>query len=163
MKYSQPEPDALALFAKTDLVFGGVGLTFLLLGLGWGAWCLSWNSGSAVVTGKVVRMVRVDPGQGRGSKPQAEYQVEGQTYQITSVISANPPAYAVGASVTIRFRPQAPSEAVIDSLVDRWLFPLAFTAFGFVFTAVGSRALLRKARGNSSSVQEPATDLALGS
>ena len=146
MNDRQTRLNALKLFATGDLIFGGVGLLFLTIGLGWLGWNVVWNSGTATVTGKVVRLVGMDAGRGRGrgSMPVAEYEVEGRKHEVSGLMSTSPPAHAVGDSVTIRYRVASPAEAVLATFVNRWLRPAGFTVFGIISTLIGGRTLFRR-------------------
>jgi len=57
--------------------------------------------------------------------------------QFQSTVSSSPPAWQVGEPVKVRFDPNDPSQAVIDSFSERWLVPLLLGLFGGVFAFIG--------------------------
>lgn len=55
---------------------------------------------------------------------------KGQTHDVASSMGTNPASHSVGEAVTVRYLPDHPQEAVIDSWVSLWLFPAIFIGVG---------------------------------
>lgn len=122
-------PDALRL---VGLIFLGIGSLFAAVGIGMGLWTYA-AAGDAVTEGTVVRLV----GGGRSTKPVVQYEVGGQTFEVTSSVGTSPPAYAIGEKVPILYPHDRPGEGMIDSFVERRLFPLIFGGGGSLFALIG--------------------------
>jgi len=107
---------------------------------------VSWRSLQFLVQegsraeGRVVRMLS----DGGSSKPVVMYVVNGQEYELIGTIGTKPPAFHVGEVVTVIYRADDPSYAVIDAFVERWLFPLIFGGIGVVLGSIGLVILLFK-------------------
>ena len=114
-------------------VFGGVGLFFLTK-------ALSFSHDSAHVEGTVVRLERSGD---KGSRlPVVRYEVDGKSHELRGdIASGSPPA--VHSKVSIIYKTADPSQAQIDSFVQRWLFPLIFGGVGGLVTLVGLVVFLR--------------------
>jgi len=134
---SQPPLFLGVIFALVGTVFAGVGI-------GMGVWWTVWAVGARRTEGTVVSMVA--SGDEGGMAPVVSYQVAGKTYEHRSKFSSSPPAYSVGNKVSILYRPENPSEAGIDSLFDRWLFPVCFGGVGSLFAAIGWGIIIRSRR-----------------
>jgi hypothetical protein len=65
-----------------------------------------------------------DPELGRRYTSVVEYEVNGRTYSDEVGEPSIPAEYEVGETVTVRYSPDAPGAAEVDSLIDRWLFPV---------------------------------------
>lgn len=71
-------------------------------------------------------------------KPVVEFRTrEGQRIRIEGGISASPTPYRVGERIGVFYDPADPSEALIDSFLERWFLSLLFGGFATVFTLVG--------------------------
>lgn len=62
---------------------------------------------------------------------------DGRLRQFGSKVSSNPPAYAKGERVTVIYDPADPSDAMIDSFRERYLFSLVMGIFGTVMALFG--------------------------
>jgi hypothetical protein len=115
-------------------LFGLIGAVVLLLGLGFGGWYVYRAIGMQATNGRVVNWESdVD---GDQSFTVAEYQVNGQTFRAKGMVAFSPPAHSIGDSVRILYRPDRPADSMIDSFVERWLFPLGSCFVGSVFIAI---------------------------
>ncbi len=56
--------------------------------------------------------------------PVVDFTVRGQIYTFEGDNASYPPAYEVGEQVEIRYDPTNPNTAQIDSLFERWIFPI---------------------------------------
>lgn len=106
---------------------------------------VSWRSlqllqGGQKADGVVVSM-RHD---GDSSKPVVKYSVDGKEYEVVGTISTKPPSLHVGEQVQVVYRPGDPTYAVIDSFVERWLFPLIFGGIGLLLGSIGLLILVAK-------------------
>jgi hypothetical protein len=84
-------------------------------------------------TGKIVDL------QG-GRFPVARFYVDGQKYLVTSSYTNRSGIYNVGDTVNVRYFPDDPNQAVMDSLLQYYLYPILLAGAGsvFVLIAVGS-------------------------
>jgi len=118
--------------------FGGIIMAFIgsiFFGVGI---LTSWPSiqlldGSARAEGVVVRMI----GGGKGSKPVVRFFAGGKPFEIEGKISSSPPAFRTGERVEVIYRIADPELAIINSFVERWLFPVIFGGIGLVLSLVG--------------------------
>ncbi len=78
--------------------------------------------------------------------PVVKFSHEGEVFQFTSPVSANPPAYEVGDAVEILLDPLNPEAAKINGFLFLWLFPLVFGVIGFTFILSWGLALKYKER-----------------
>jgi hypothetical protein len=76
---------------------------------------------------------RADPGEERCSDgesewtctlPVVDFKVSDQVYTFEGSTASYPPAYEVGEQVGVRYDPTNPNAAQIDSLFERWVFPV---------------------------------------
>lgn len=120
------------------LMIGGI-FTAAGTAAGWRSLQFLVQEGSRA-EGRVVRMLSDDG----SSKPVVMYTVAGQEYELIGTIGTSPPAFRVGEVVTVIYRPNEPSYAVIDSFVERWLFALIFGGIGVLLGSIGLLILLFK-------------------
>ena len=84
-----------------------------------------------------------------GRFPVASFHVHGQKYRVTSSYTNRSRIYDVGDTVYVRYFPDDPSQAVMDSFLQYYLGPTLLAVFGsvFVLIAVGSGIYIaRKAK-----------------
>lgn len=62
--------------------------------------------------------------------------------EFQSSVGSSPPAFRVGEVVTVLFDPARPTEAQLDSFMDKWLVPGVFGFIGVTFGFVGFVFLL---------------------
>jgi len=118
-----------------------LGKVFLLLGLGlllvsgiFAATRASFLSGAGRADGTVVALRH----NGRSYQPVIDFTPEGgPTTRVESVVGSNPPEYRVGDHVPMRFQPNHPEEAVIDTFWHLWFFAALFGIIGSPFTITG--------------------------
>ena len=74
-----------------------------------------------------------------GRRPVARFYVYGQKYFVTSYYTNRSGIYDIGDTVHIRYFPEDPSQAVMDSFLQYYLCPTILAAVGsfFVLLAVG--------------------------
>jgi hypothetical protein len=77
-------------------------------------------------TGTVVRLDERSDGEGGCCiyVPVVDFQVNAQVYTFEGDNASDPPAYDVGQQVQVRYDPANPNTAQIDSLFERWVFPV---------------------------------------
>jgi hypothetical protein len=126
------------------LVFGLVGLA-MGAAAGWALWdTLSFRAGAMRAEGVVVDMYSVRSGtrQSVSSGPAVRFSAPGAergeevSYEFSSRIQSDPPAYHVGERVAVLYRPENPADARIDGFTEQWFLPLLFGLFGVVFGGV---------------------------
>lgn len=96
----------------------------------WGAytaytgWQLQTNG--VTTTGTVVRMNEQSDGEGGCCTfvPVVDFHVNGNVYTFEGDTASDPPAYRVGQQVDVRYDPNNPNTAQIDSWFERWAFPV---------------------------------------
>ena len=144
------------------LVCSLIGFTFLTVALSFGLPNWLAQSSSIRVEGRVERMQfgrgtasrpagSFGPGTtrggfrsgGRGQVPVVRFEVDGESYEVVGKIATQPPAYAVGDRVWVRYRPARPEAAWIDSFVEQYLLPLIFGSIGLVASLIGMIMILR--------------------
>jgi hypothetical protein len=121
------------------LVFGLVG-TAIMIGGGFSLnHSRSFSDGGVSVQGVVVDLAYSRDSDGDGTyAPVVEYRDrEGRPHTYRSSSGSSPPSYDVGERVTILYRPDQPSRAVIDDFWDRWALPAFLLGFGAIFAVVG--------------------------
>ena len=72
--------------------------------------------------------------------PVFEYSFEGTTYTKTSSISSSGSDYDKGEQVEIMLNPEKPSQIIVNTFTDRWLFTVVFLVFGVAATGAGIMA-----------------------
>ncbi len=74
-----------------------------------------------------------------GRFPVARYYVDGQNYTVTSSYTNRSRIYDIGDTVNVRYSLDDPSQAVMDSFLQYYLYPTLLTGVGsiFVLIAVG--------------------------
>ncbi len=71
-------------------------------------------------------------------KPVVEFRTgDGRQVRIVGNISASPSPYRVGERIGIFYDPANPTDALIDSFIERWFLPLMFGGFATVLSLVG--------------------------
>ncbi len=129
----------MATFEKTGSFISGcwsglgVGCGFVVLNLiwvgllAWGAWygydSYKLSTDGQTVTGVVTGNERHSNDDGTSYSPIIAYDVDGRTYQLHSQNSADPPKYAEGDQVTLRYNPAQPDQARINDFWELWLLP----------------------------------------
>ena len=87
-------------------------------------WQLQTNG--VTTTGMVVRLDERSSGEGGCCTyvPVVDFQVQDQVYTFEGDNASYPPAYDVGEEVKVRYDPSNPDRAQIDSMLERWIFPV---------------------------------------
>jgi hypothetical protein len=85
----------------------------------------------------------------RGNRfPVARYYVDGQKYRVTSSYTNRSGIYGVGDTVNIRYYADDPNQAVMDSLLQYYLYPILLAGAGSIFVLIamgGAIYISRKA------------------
>ncbi len=110
------------------LIFGLVGLGLLL-----GALFSFFNQKEFMESAVTVEGVVVS----EPSQPLFEYEYEGQIHSFRSSVSSEPPSYYVGEKVVIFVNPEDPTDIMIDTFIDRYLFMIILGGMGSVFFMIG--------------------------
>lgn len=127
------------------------GIIFTLVGIGMLVGC-GWTLGSTLKFRKEATTTEgtvVDFSTSRDNKgkvmysPIVEYRdLSGTTRQLSSSVSSSSPGYDRGDKVNVRFMPQTPESARIDSFMENWFAPLLLGGLGFLFFAIGVGAFV---------------------
>lgn len=119
------------------IIFGNLFLAAFCL---WGVYAAytSWtlqNEG-VTTTGTVVRFNEQSDAEGGCCTyvPVIDFKVNDQIYTFEGDNASYPPAYEVGEQVNILYDPTNPNTAQIDSLFERWAFPVIIIP-AMIFTA----------------------------
>lgn len=113
-----------------------IGCLALFFNLLFGGFCL-WGVYAASVSWRLETEGQTAPGivtrleESSGSEggccvysPVIEFAAGGQTYTFEGGNASDPPQYRVGQQVNVRYDPADPNTAQIDSIFERWLFPV---------------------------------------
>ncbi|MCM0000036.1 MAG: DUF3592 domain-containing protein [Erythrobacter sp.] len=126
-----------------SVIFVPVGMGMLLIA----GWMLSrdplFSGAGAEAVGTVVDLERSASGNGKASYyPVVTYRdAAGAEHRFTGSIGSNPPGYARGEEVSVRYDPAAPEEAVIDSWSVRALGPGLTGGMGLLLLWMPWRAI----------------------
>jgi hypothetical protein len=108
-------------------VFSGVGLLFAVKSV-------DFMRDSAQTEGTVIGH---DRSGNKGNRiPIVRYTVDGQSHELRGEVGSNSPP-SVNSTLTVIYKKADPSQAQIDSFVQRWLFPLIFLGIGALVAVVG--------------------------
>jgi hypothetical protein len=119
-------------------LFVGIGTTLLVLA-GWmAAKKRAFVRGSVTAPGAVVALVNVWDGTEISHFPKILFRTpEGRDVTFQSEMGSNPPSRRVGEKVRVRYRPDQPQSAEIDTFFSLWGAALLFGLLGGVFALVG--------------------------
>ena len=106
-------------------LFRFAGAIFAMVGLGLGIYSMAAGTGKSVTGGTVIEMVG-----GNMTSPVVEYEVDGQKHRVQGSVSSSPPAHTVGDHVDVIYDPKNPSNSMIGTFQERWLFPVVFVVAG---------------------------------
>jgi hypothetical protein len=133
--------------AKTPPVLVLVSALFTLVGVGLlGSGALLYSNTRAFLrdaiegTGMVIAVDRSRSADGDGFVyyPVIEFTpLDGNQIEFTANVGSNPPAYAVGDSVNLLYRPESPQAARIKDFWSLWLGEIIVVGIGGVFTPIG--------------------------
>jgi hypothetical protein len=124
------------------LIFGGIGLFFLAIALGFGINTALLISQSTTADGTVI-----DGGNasgGRKVRALIEFTAAtGQTVEFRSAIASNPPEFQTGQKVRVYYKPADPAgSAQVDSFISLWFWSWLFVLLGLVFGGIGLVSLI---------------------
>jgi hypothetical protein len=122
------------------LVFGLVGLGLLT-----GAFFalrseISFRAGALSAPGTVLDLAPTTDSKGTTMyKPVFEFTDRSdRMHRITGSVASSPPSFERGEAVTVRYRPENPENAHLDSFMDSWFLALIFGGLGIVFTSIAA-------------------------
>jgi len=127
------------MFVLWRPTFTIVGIVFLIAGIGLAIFIGAYlvNDYDKVLNGERAEAVVLQARD--GAKPILEFRTgRGERIRIEGKISSSPSPYEVGERIGVFYDPAEPTEALIDTFIERWFMPLLFGGFGLVFIAVGS-------------------------
>jgi len=137
------------VFKIVGSVFAGIGLVFILVSFWTYQNTQQFLAQSETAQGEVIHLVlgssrTDDSGSGSGVYyPVVRFATpEGEYIEFQSGIGSQPPAYRVGDRVTVRYRPDDPYRAKIDSFFQLWFLSVLFGGMGFMFGSIGLVLLL---------------------
>ena len=118
------------------------GLVFTVIGVYQLIGSMRFVSGAEKAKGEVIELVwRTDNDGDRVAAPLVAFTVEGQRYLFTSKTASKPPSYDVGETVDVLYRPDAPSDARIDTFWQIYGSSLLFSGIGLIFALVGLKMI----------------------
>jgi Protein of unknown function (DUF3592) len=136
-------PAASPVLGKVFLSVGGALLA--VAGI-FAASRLAFLSSAGSADGLVVEIHR----QNRAYVPVVAFTTDaGQTVRFEASIGSNPPAYHVGEAVRVRYDPERPEHAFVDSFWQLWFFSALFGILGTPFAVIGG-GFRARARGPKS-------------
>ena len=125
-------------------VFAFIGLVFILVSFWTYRNTRQFLAQSETAQGQVIDLVlRSSHDSNSGTSSGVYYPVvrfatpEGEYIEFQSGIGSQPPAYRIGDRVTVRYRPDDPYRARIDSFFQLWFLSVLFGGLGFVFGGIG--------------------------
>jgi hypothetical protein len=121
------------------IVFSLVGLG-MLVGSGWSLGStLKFRKEATIADGVVVDFASERDSKGKTMyAPIVEYRdLSGTSRQLTSSVRSSSPGYDRGDKVQVRFMPQNPEKARIDSFLENWFLPLILGGMGIIFFGIG--------------------------
>lgn len=128
------------MFLVTGLCFSIAALALL----GWAVWAFfrqrEKNMKGITTTGTVMELTRevMNPGSPGVYCPIVEFSLpSGEKITFTSSYGTRPASHKIGQSVTVRYDPDNPQSADIDSTVSFWLFPGILTFMGVLACCLG--------------------------
>jgi hypothetical protein len=128
-----------------------IGAGPLFLGWQWRSYTQAMIAAMLPAEGRVAQLIPLTDHKGKAMfYPIVEFRTaEGQTIRFQGSTGSNPPTYRVGEKVQVRYDPQSPESAVIDSW-DLWLPSTIligaggfFVLLGFLFVLDALAALLQ--------------------
>jgi|JI6StandDraft_1071083.scaffolds.fasta_scaffold294782_1 hypothetical protein len=126
-----------------SIILGGMGLSMLLAGLGWGYKRLELYNNGISTTGRVVKNIDFTKKDNKSIPSKTYYPLveftspDGKIYQFRGNTGSGIAEYEVGASVNIIYNPVTPSEAQIANFSEFLEGPLVITIFSFAFLGSG--------------------------
>ena len=131
-------------FAWAAAIVGLIGLVFLPIGIGFWVNNTSFERDAEKATGTVIdHTMKVsydrDGDRSESYAPDVRFRAaDGKDYEFTDSISSSKKK-EIGSQVDVLYKPADPSDARIDSVARRWLFPGIFGGVGalMVLIAVG--------------------------
>lgn len=128
------------------IVFTSIGVVFAIVG-----GIFTWNTlrflpGTVSTQGTIVSCVESNDAEGsNGCQPIVSFQTSSGQH-MTFQSSVNSTAFAQGDAVAVRYHPNDPGNARIDSWWVTWLLPSIFTGIGLLLLLIGLAALLQRRR-----------------
>jgi len=115
-----------------------IGLAILVLGWQWRIHTQTLIGTMLPTEGQVVQVVSHPGSKGKVFfYPIVEFRTaDGRIIRFEGSTGSNPPAHRVGDQVQVRYDPQSPESAVIDSW-DLWLPSILFIGIGGLFALIG--------------------------
>ena len=122
-------------------IIGFVGLVFAVVGTFFLMDTLRFLPGTITANGTIVQC-KDSGGENSSCQPVVNFTTQsGQ--QITFNSSFSSSSFNEGEAVTVRYHPNNPHDARIDSFVSTWLFPVIFGGLGLIVLLLGFFTLLR--------------------
>lgn len=130
-------------------VFGVIALTFGVIGTAILAGTIRDRARMTPTTGTIIDLLEErDSQHGRLFRPVVRFRTTtGRTVEVRGGTSSNPPLYDLEQRVPVRYNPDNPTEAALDTPFENWFFPGMFCMFGVLFGAIGAGMALWRLRG----------------
>jgi hypothetical protein len=136
------------------------GLVTLVLGFGFGTYTSIWLFRSLPGQGTVTDLIPQTNNDGNiNYSAQFRFKArDGQLYTATAGVATNPPSFAVGEDVRVRYLPTDPASAKLSYFWQLWFEPVLSAGLGMLFVGAGYLLLRRERRASLCSTQShPAT------
>jgi Protein of unknown function (DUF3592) len=134
-------------FVWAAAIVGLIGLVFLPIGIGFWVNNSSFERDAEKTTGTVIDHVTKTSYDRDGDRsvtyaPKVRFTAaDGQDYEFTDSISSSNKK-DIGSRVDVLYKPDDPSDARIDSVARRWLFPGIFGGVGALMVLIGVGLLI---------------------
>jgi hypothetical protein len=135
---------------RVGYVFALLGVVMLVLGVVFYDKKQSFVANSVITNGKVVDVEQRRSTDSDGYASYSYYPVcefitaDGRTILFTSGIGSNPSSYDVNEEVEIRYDPDNPQKASINSFFNIWMAPFILGLLGLIFLLVGISMILTR-------------------
>ncbi|GAA6623207.1 DUF3592 domain-containing protein [Scytonema sp. NUACC26] len=129
-------------------IFAGIGSLFAAIGIMTGVSTHSFVNTSILTQGTVITLVERLSTDSDGNSsflyhPVVRFTTNSGEPTIFEAGGSNPPAFTLGQQVEVRYSPQNPKEASIDSWFELWFLPVIITSTSLVFVLIGGIVLIK--------------------
>lgn len=133
------------------------GFALLLMGFGFATYTSIWLCRSVPGQGAVVDLVAQNDDNGNVNYS-ARFRFrarDGKVYVATAGVATNPPSFAIGEDVRVRYIPRNPASARLAYFWQLWFEPVLCVGLGLLFTGAGYLLLRYERRRSLRSLQPP--------
>lgn len=124
------------------LLFIGIGIIFVILGVGFRYSTVQFIERANTTEGLVVRLV----GDTQKSPVVRFHLPNGEAVTFESSLSTRPPRYEVEEKVMVYYDPEDPENAMIDGWMEEWFATIVFGGMGSLFALISIGAFFTTRR-----------------